>query len=65
MDERDEKALAEYLATPEGRSEAAAAMGRLGGRKKSAKKTAAARINGLRGGKPHNLRGGRPKKVQP
>lgn len=30
---------------------------------KSKKKARASRLNGLKGGKPHNLRGGRPKKA--
>jgi hypothetical protein len=43
---------------------AAVELGRLGGRRKTAAKAAAARANGLKGGRPQNLRGGRPKKVQ-
>jgi hypothetical protein len=41
----------------------AVALGRLGGAVKSDKKTASSRRNGLAGGKPFNLRGGRPKKA--
>jgi hypothetical protein len=39
-----------------------ACLGGHGGKVVSDKKAAAARANGLKGGRPHTLRGGRPKK---
>jgi hypothetical protein len=43
-------------------SKVRARAGRKGGKSTSAAKAAAARLNGLKGGKPHHFRGGRPKK---
>jgi hypothetical protein len=43
---------------------AAVALGRLGGSKATEAQKAAARINGLKGGRPKHLRGGRPQKAE-
>jgi hypothetical protein len=45
-------------------SHAAALLGALGGKAKSPAKARAARKNGLKGGRPYHLRGGRPKKSE-